>query len=81
MRLISHSLAHISHHPHSVAAYFPVDGRSPGCGFLPVYSTFFMFTSYALPAIRMAALQRLRTVIIATHDSIGIGEDGPTHQP
>ncbi|KAL0571491.1 hypothetical protein V5O48_010479 [Marasmius crinis-equi] len=52
-----------------------------GGGFIPVYSTFFMFMSYALPAIRMAALQGLRTIAIATHDSIGIGEDGPTHQP
>lgn len=48
---------------------------------LPVMSTFFMFWLYAAPAARMAALQRLRWVGIATHDSIGIGEDGPTHQP
>lgn len=48
---------------------------------LPVISTFFMFFLYAAPAIRMAALQKLRMVGIATHDSIGIGEDGPTHQP
>jgi len=48
---------------------------------VPVISTFFMFFLYAAPAIRMAALQHLRIVGIATHDSIGIGEDGPTHQP
>jgi dihydroxyacetone synthase len=48
---------------------------------LPVMSTFFMFWLYAAPAARMAALQRLRWIGIATHDSIGIGEDGPTHQP
>ncbi|PWN86469.1 hypothetical protein FA10DRAFT_289693 [Acaromyces ingoldii] len=48
---------------------------------LPVVSTFFMFFLYAAPAVRMAALQRLRVLYIATHDGIGIGEDGPTHQP
>lgn len=48
---------------------------------VPVISTFFMFFLYAAPAIRMSALQGLRFVGIATHDSIGIGEDGPTHQP
>lgn len=48
---------------------------------LPVMSTFFMFWLYAAPAARMAALQNLKFVGIATHDSIGIGEDGPTHQP
>ncbi|ORX35624.1 transketolase [Kockovaella imperatae] len=49
--------------------------------FLPIMSTFFMFWIYAAPAARMAALQGLRFIGIATHDSIGIGEDGPTHQP
>jgi dihydroxyacetone synthase len=49
--------------------------------FLPVTSTFFMFYLYAAPGIRMAALQGLQQIHIATHDSIGTGEDGPTHQP
>ncbi len=44
-------------------------------------STFFMFWLYAAPAARMSALQGLRFIGIATHDAIGIGEDGPTHQP
>jgi dihydroxyacetone synthase len=44
-------------------------------------STFFMFWLYAAPAVRMSALQKLRFIGIATHDAIGIGEDGPTHQP
>jgi dihydroxyacetone synthase len=44
-------------------------------------STFFMFWLYAAPAARMAALQKLRFIGIATHDSITLGEDGPTHQP
>ncbi|KZL75354.1 dihydroxyacetone synthase (transketolase) [Colletotrichum tofieldiae] len=49
--------------------------------FLPVTSSFFMFYLYAAPAVRMAALQGLQQIHIATHDSIGTGEDGPTHQP
>jgi len=49
--------------------------------FIPIMSTFFMFWLYAAPAARMAALQGLRWIGIATHDAIGIGEDGPTHQP
>ncbi|KAH7110609.1 Transketolase, thiamine diphosphate binding domain-containing protein [Dendryphion nanum] len=49
--------------------------------FLPVTSSFFMFYLYAAPAVRMGALQGLQQIHIATHDSIGTGEDGPTHQP
>lgn len=49
--------------------------------FIPIMSTFFMFWLYAAPAARMSALQGLRFIGIATHDAIGIGEDGPTHQP
>lgn len=49
--------------------------------FIPVTSSFFMFYIYAAPGIRMAALQGLQQIHIATHDSIGTGEDGPTHQP
>ncbi|KAF1807935.1 hypothetical protein P152DRAFT_463038 [Eremomyces bilateralis CBS 781.70] len=48
---------------------------------LPVTSTFFMFYIYAAPGVRMGALQHLQCIHIATHDSIGTGEDGPTHQP
>ena len=48
---------------------------------VPVTSSFFMFYIYAAPGIRMGALQRLQQIHIATHDSIGTGEDGPTHQP
>jgi dihydroxyacetone synthase len=48
---------------------------------LPVTSTFFMFYLYAAPGLRMGALQGLQSLHIATHDSIGTGEDGPTHQP
>ncbi|KAK1069548.1 hypothetical protein LTR74_004875 [Friedmanniomyces endolithicus] len=48
---------------------------------LPVTSSFFMFYIYAAPGVRMGALQSLQVIHIATHDSIGTGEDGPTHQP
>ena len=51
-----------------------------GC-ILPVTSSFFMFYVYAAPGVRMGALQSLQVIHIATHDSIGTGEDGPTHQP
>ncbi|GAB7352742.1 hypothetical protein MBLNU459_g3094t1 [Dothideomycetes sp. NU459] len=53
---------------------------SPGT-IIPVTSSFFMFYLYAAPAVRMGALQRLQVIHLATHDSIGAGEDGPTHQP
>ncbi|KAF4122309.1 dihydroxyacetone synthase [Geosmithia morbida] len=48
---------------------------------LPVTSSFFMFYIYAAPGVRMGALQQLQAIHIATHDSVGTGEDGPTHQP
>ncbi|KAK8128872.1 transketolase [Apiospora sp. TS-2023a] len=53
---------------------------SPGT-IVPVTSSFFMFYLYAAPAVRMGALMRLQVIHHATHDSIGMGEDGPTHQP
>ena len=53
---------------------------SPGT-ILPITSSFFMFYLYAAPGVRMGALQRLHVIHVATHDSIGAGEDGPTHQP
>lgn len=49
--------------------------------FIPITSSFFMFYLYAAPAVRMGALQHLQIIHAATHDSIGMGEDGPTHQP
>ncbi|KAH7072557.1 Transketolase, thiamine diphosphate binding domain-containing protein [Paraphoma chrysanthemicola] len=48
---------------------------------VPITSSFFMFYLYAAPAVRMGALQNLKVIHVATHDSIGAGEDGPTHQP
>ncbi|MCI0691892.1 transketolase [candidate division KSB1 bacterium] len=50
-------------------------------GVRPFAATFFVFTDYARPAIRLAALMELPVIYIMTHDSIGLGEDGPTHQP
>ncbi|WP_157988776.1 transketolase [Candidatus Erwinia haradaeae] len=50
-------------------------------GFMPYTATFLMFSEYARNAVRMAALMKIRHIIIYTHDSIGVGEDGPTHQP
>ncbi|VAW94536.1 Transketolase [hydrothermal vent metagenome] len=50
-------------------------------GFIPFGGTFLMFSEYARNALRMAALMKQRTLFVYTHDSIGLGEDGPTHQP
>jgi transketolase len=50
-------------------------------GVVPYGGTFLVFTDYARPAIRLSALQKARVVYVMTHDSIGLGEDGPTHQP
>ena len=50
-------------------------------GFIPFGGTFLIFSDYMRPSIRLAALTHLRTIYVFTHDSIGLGEDGPTHQP
>lgn len=50
-------------------------------GLIPYGGTFMVFTDYARPAIRLAALMEIRSIFVMTHDSIGLGEDGPTHQP
>jgi transketolase len=50
-------------------------------GFVPYGGTFLVFSDYARNAVRMAALMRQRVILVYTHDSIGLGEDGPTHQP
>ena len=50
-------------------------------GFIPYAGTFLVFTDYARPAIRLSALMGQRVIYVMTHDSIGVGEDGPTHQP
>jgi transketolase len=50
-------------------------------GFIPYGATFLMFSEYARNALRMAALMKIPSIFVYTHDSIGLGEDGPTHQP
>ncbi|MEL6893963.1 MAG: transketolase C-terminal domain-containing protein, partial [Actinomycetota bacterium] len=50
-------------------------------GVLPVTATFFVFLDYMRPSVRLAALSRANVVFVFTHDSVGVGEDGPTHQP
>jgi transketolase len=58
-----------------------VNGLALHGGFVPYGSTFLVFSDYMRPAIRLSALGHLGTVWVFTHDSIGLGEDGPTHQP
>ncbi len=50
-------------------------------GFLPISGTFFVFSDYMRPAIRLAAIMGIQAIYVMTHDSIAVGEDGPTHQP
>ncbi len=58
-----------------------VNGMAYHGGFIPYGATFLVFSDYMRPAIRLAALSHLGSIWIFTHDSIGVGEDGPTHQP
>ncbi|TMH59385.1 MAG: transketolase [Betaproteobacteria bacterium] len=57
------------------------NGLAAHGGFIPYVGTFLTFSDYARNAVRLAALMKLRTIFVYTHDSIGLGEDGPTHQP
>ncbi|MHA6722806.1 transketolase [Sphingomonas sp. RS2018] len=58
-----------------------MNGMALHGGVVPYGGTFLVFSDYARPAIRLAALQQTRSIFVMTHDSIGLGEDGPTHQP
>ena len=58
-----------------------MNGMALHGGVIPYGGTFLVFSDYARPAIRLSALQQTRVVYVMTHDSIGLGEDGPTHQP
>jgi transketolase len=58
-----------------------MNGISLHGGLIPFGATFLMFSEYARNALRMAALMKIRSLFVYTHDSIGLGEDGPTHQP
>ncbi len=64
---------------HAMAA--AMNGMALHGGVIPYGGTFLVFTDYSRPAIRLAALMGVRVVHVGTHDSIGVGEDGPTHQP
>src|SRR3954447_15420239 len=52
-----------------------------GAGLIPFGATFLNFITYGFPAVRLAALSHFQHILILSHDSIGLGEDGPTHQP
>jgi transketolase len=58
-----------------------MNGMALHGGVIPYGGTFLVFSDYARPAIRLAALMGIRMIFVGTHDSIGLGEDGPTHQP
>lgn len=58
-----------------------MNGMALHGGVIPYGGTFFVFSDYVRPSIRLAALMGLRSIYVLTHDSIGVGEDGPTHQP
>jgi transketolase len=58
-----------------------VNGMAVHGGLVPFGSTFFTFSDYCKPAMRLAALMQVHSIFVFTHDSIGLGEDGPTHQP
>jgi transketolase len=64
---------------HGMAA--AMNGMALHGGLIPYSGTFLVFTDYCRPSIRLAALERQRVIFVMTHDSIGLGEDGPTHQP
>ena len=73
------SYVHYGIREHGMAA--AMNGVALHGGFIPYGGTFLAFSDYSRPAIRLAALMGLRVIHVMTHDSIGLGEDGPTHQP
>ena len=73
------SYIHYGVREHAMAA--AMNGLALHGGFIPFGGTFLAFADYCRPAIRLAALMGIRVVHVMTHDSIGLGEDGPTHQP
>jgi len=70
---------HFGVREHGMAA--AMNGIALHGGLIPFGATFLVFTDYCRPAIRLSALMGLRAIYVMTHDSIGVGEDGPTHQP
>ena len=87
---ISALSAHSSQHPEGQQIYFGIRehamaaamvGMALHGGILPVGGTFFVFADYMRPSIRLAALSHAKVIFVFSHDSVGVGEDGPTHQP
>jgi transketolase len=75
----SGSYVHYGIREHAMAA--AMNGMAVHGGIIPYGGTFLVFTDYCRPSIRLSALMGLRVIYVMTHDSIGLGEDGPTHQP
>ena len=75
----SGSYIHYGVREHGMAA--TMNGIVLNGGFIPYGGTFLIFTDYSRPSIRLSALMKQRVIYVMTHDSIGLGEDGPTHQP
>jgi transketolase len=75
----SGSYIHYGIREHGMAA--AMNGMAAHGGIVPYGGTFLVFTDYCRPSIRLSALMKLRVIYVMTHDSIGLGEDGPTHQP
>ena len=73
------SYIHYGIREHGMAA--AMNGMAAHGGAIPYGGTFLIFTDYCRPAIRLSSLMNLRVIYVMTHDSIGLGEDGPTHQP
>ena len=73
------SYIHYGVREHGMAA--AMNGIALHGGLIPYGGTFLTFSDYCRPSIRLAAMMRIRTIFVMTHDSIGLGEDGPTHQP
>ncbi|KQV27169.1 transketolase [Rhizobium sp. Root1203] len=73
------SYVHYGVREHGMAA--AINGIALHGGLIPYGGTFLTFSDYARPAIRLAAMMEIRSIFVMTHDSIGLGEDGPTHQP
>ena len=72
---------HISYGVREFAMSTVMNGLALHGGFIPYGGTFLVFSDYLKPAVRLAALMKTRTIWVLTHDSIMVGEDGPTHQP
>jgi len=87
---LSGAVALSAEHPEGRQLFYGVREHAMGAiavgmalhgGILPAVGTFFVFADYMRPAVRLAALSRAKVIFVFSHDSVGVGEDGPTHQP